>query len=146
MKDKSRKVTDAREVGLQVEEGLGCMKSAGKSILTANAGSLSIKFAIFEPDWLLRMKLAGRIERMGMSGTAFSVQGADWGEIFTRPVATGDLTAAVAVLVDWIEDSATRSGNGSALSRLRWVFWVLNSTICEMRGMRTLSRQTPPVS
>lgn len=80
------------------------MKSAGKSILTINGGSSSIKFALFAANRSLRLKLKGRIERIGMPETVFSVQGADSGGDFTRPVAAGDHMSAVAVLMDWIEE------------------------------------------
>ncbi len=79
------------------------MKSAGKSILTINGGSSSIKFALFAANRSLRLELKGQIERIGMPGTVFSVQGTDSGENFTRPVAAKDHLTAVAALTDWIE-------------------------------------------
>ena len=86
------------------------MSSAGKSILTINGGSSSIKFALFAANRSLRVKLTGRIERIGMPETVFSVQGADRGENFTLPVAAKDHVAAVATLMDWIEEREKDSG------------------------------------
>ena len=86
------------------------MKTVEKSILTVNGGSSSIKFAIFDADQSLRVKLTGRIERIGMSETVFSVRGADQSESFTRPVAAGDHTVAAAVLMDWLETRENDKG------------------------------------
>jgi acetate kinase len=86
------------------------VSSAGKSILTINGGSSSIKFALFAANRSLRVKLTGRIERIGMPETVFSVQGADRGENFTLPVAAKDHVAAVATLMDWIEEREKDSG------------------------------------
>jgi acetate kinase len=86
------------------------VNSAGKSILTINGGSSSIKFALFAANRSLRIKLTGRIERIGMPETVFSVQGADRGENFTLPVAAKDHMAAVAMLMDWIEEREKDGG------------------------------------
>ena len=82
------------------------MNAAAKNILTINAGSSSIKFAIFSPDAAnrsLAMKRSGQIERIGMADTVFSVKGADAGEQVTRPIDGRDLATAAVVLMDWIE-------------------------------------------
>ena len=72
-------------------------------ILTINGGSSSIKLAVFEADRSLRRILEGGIERIGLPEATFTVKGMDKAESFSRQVAAPDHTAAVAVLMDWIE-------------------------------------------
>ncbi len=78
------------------------MKPADAHILTINGGSSSIKFALF--DGALRRILAGSIERIGLPEAALRVQGLTPQDNFSRPVTAPDHTAAVAVLMDWIEE------------------------------------------
>ena len=85
------------------------MNSVDGSILTLNGGSSSIKFAMFAAEASLRTVLSGRIERIGMADAVFSVQEADGGAPFARPVAAPDHAAAVTALVDWL---ATRNRGG----------------------------------
>ena len=89
------------------------MKAAEKNILTINGGSSSIKFAVFSIGAANRspvMKLKGQIERIGMPDTVFSVQGAEPGENFTRPVDAEDHMAAATALIDWIEEREIDGG------------------------------------
>jgi acetate kinase len=81
------------------------------SILTINGGSSSIKFALFSGDRSPRMQLSGQIERIGLPETVLSVRGIDQSEKVTRSIAAKDHTAAVEVLMDWIEAHE----NGGAL-------------------------------
>ena len=87
------------------------MSTAGKSILTINGGSSSIKFAMFAADRSLRMTLKGQIERIGMADPVFSVRRTNQPKSFARPVAATDHATAVEVLMDWIEES----GNDASL-------------------------------
>ena len=75
----------------------------GACILTINGGSSSIKFALFETGDSLRRILAGEIERIGLPEAAFVVKGLNPADSFTRPVTAANHTAAVGVLMDWIE-------------------------------------------
>jgi acetate kinase len=59
-------------------------------ILTVNGGSSSVKFALFEASDSPRRVLEGRIERMGL------------------PQAAPDHTAAVQLLMDWLEEQFGR--------------------------------------
>lgn len=80
------------------------MKSAGPGILSINAGSSSIKFALFEADESLVRILDGRIEGVGLPQGSFTVSGVDKSDNFSRQVTAPDQTAAVSVLMDWIEE------------------------------------------
>jgi acetate kinase len=79
------------------------MKSSESSVLTVNGGSSSIKFALFEAGAALRRILDGRIEGIGLPQGDFTVKGQDQAGNFSRPAVMPDHTAAVAVLMDWIQ-------------------------------------------
>lgn len=84
------------------------MKPAYPRILTINGGSSSIKFALFQVDPSLRRVLEGRIERIGMPASNFSVKGLNKSDNFSRQVAAPDHTAAVGALMDWVEERIGR--------------------------------------
>lgn len=75
----------------------------GPRILTINAGSSSIKFALFETGGPLKQMLAGEIERIGLPGAALRVKGSNPADDFSGPVTAPDHMAAANALVDWIE-------------------------------------------
>ncbi len=79
------------------------MKPVEPRILTINGGSSSIKFALFEGEDSPRRVLAGAIERIGLPGAIFRVNGVNPGDNVSRPVIAPDHTGAVGVLMDWIE-------------------------------------------
>ncbi|BBF63836.1 acetate/propionate family kinase [Acidithiobacillus ferridurans] len=78
-------------------------RRAPSRVLTINGGSSSIKFALFEPGEPPRLVQSGQIERIGQPTARFSVKGAP-----ARNIAAPDHTAAVNVLMDWLEKSTAR--------------------------------------
>ena len=84
------------------------MKPAIPHILTVNGGSSSIKFALFEAGDPLRRILGGQIERVGLPAATFKMKGLTPADNFTRSVSAPDYTAAVGVLMDWIEKRGGR--------------------------------------
>jgi len=84
------------------------MSQAKARILTVNGGSSSIKFALFETGDSLQRVLAGSLERIGLPDARFVVKGSDPAETFARPVAAKDHTAAVKLLMDWLEERDQR--------------------------------------
>jgi acetate kinase len=84
------------------------MRPLNPRILTINGGSSSIKFALFEAGDSLRRLLGGGIERIGQPDALLRVKGDGQEDTFSRSVTAPDHTAAVNVLMDWIEK---RSGN-----------------------------------
>jgi acetate kinase len=76
------------------------VQPASPRVLTINGGSSSIKFALFEAGEQLRRALDGSVERIGLSGATFAVKGL---ENFCRRLAVPDHTAAVNVLMAWLE-------------------------------------------
>ena len=84
------------------------MKPANPRILTINGGSSSIKFALFEAGDSLRRILEGGIERIGLPEATFVARGVNTADNFTRSVTAANHTAAVGVLMDWIEEPIRR--------------------------------------
>jgi acetate kinase len=84
------------------------VKQANTSILTINGGSSSIKFALFDADHKLKRIMAGSIERIGLPQATFAVKGSNKADNFTRSVTAPNHTAAVGLLMDWIEDRIRR--------------------------------------
>ena len=80
------------------------VKQAKACVLTINGGSSSIKFALFYADNTLRRNLAGSIERIGLPDATFEVKGLSKADSFTRSVTASNHTAAVGLLMDWIEE------------------------------------------
>ncbi len=77
-------------------------------VLTINGGSSSIKFALFNLDRTLQRTLAGSIERIGLPDATFVVKGLNKTDNFSRSVTAPNHTAAVGVLMDWIEERFQR--------------------------------------
>ncbi len=86
------------------------MKRSDPRILTINGGSSSIKFAVFEAGDSLRRILAGGIERIGRPEAVLRVKGLSQEDTFSRSVTAPDHTAAVNVLMDWIEKRSGPDG------------------------------------
>ncbi len=84
------------------------MHPANPRILTINGGSSSIKFALFEAGDSLRRILEGGIERIGLPEATLRVTGVNGSDNFSRPVMAPDHTAAVGVLMAWIEARSAR--------------------------------------
>jgi acetate kinase len=84
------------------------MNPASPRILTINGGSSSIKFALFEAAVPLRRILDGSVERIGQPEGILRVKGLGQADNFSRPLAALDHTAAVGILMDWIEERLGR--------------------------------------
>ena len=93
---------------LHCETSLYSMKPANPHILTVNGGSSSIKFALFEAGDPLRRILGGEIERIGLPAATLWVKGLTPADNFTHSISAPDHTAAVGVLMDWIEERGGR--------------------------------------
>lgn len=87
-------------------------RSHNPHILTVNVGSSSIKFALFEAGAVLRRAYAGKIERIGLPAPALRIEGAELADSISERVSAPDHTAAMGVLIDWIE----KRGDANALS------------------------------
>ena len=81
------------------------MASLSRRVLTINAGSSSIKFALFESEGLRRIE-SGAIEGIGSSAATLTIKSIEPGEIHSRPVNATDQESAVRELMRWIEARA----------------------------------------
>jgi acetate kinase len=78
-------------------------RAVQRSVLTVNGGSSSIKFALFEANRVMRRVLTGRIEGVGLRQGSFSVKDLGKAGDFSRAVVVPDHTAAVNLLMDWVQ-------------------------------------------
>ena len=92
--------------------------TASQCVLTVNGGSSSIKFALFETDKAMRRILAGRIEGVGLAQGVFSAKGLNETDSFSRPVTVTDHTAAVNILMDWIQERIEQGALAAAGHRV----------------------------
>jgi len=75
-------------------------------VLTVNAGSSSIKFALFRRGPSLIRALSGKIERIGLPGTVFSVTEAAGGHTEQSAIQAADHGACVPTLMELLERKA----------------------------------------
>jgi acetate kinase len=83
-------------------------KTTHPSVLAVNGGSSSIKFALFEASEAMRQILTGQIEGVGLPKGGFAVKGPEEKDNFSRRVTVPNHTAAVNVLMDWIQERIER--------------------------------------
>jgi acetate kinase len=79
------------------------MPSATPCVLSINVGSSSIRFAVHEVGGGSRVRLAGRIERIGQGCTRLITTGGGGEPTRTRRLGDLDQVAAVGFLLDWLE-------------------------------------------
>jgi len=85
------------------------VRSANSCILTVNGGSSSIKFAMFEAGEPVSRISEGVIERIGLPGASFRVNGANPADNTSRQVSLPDYKAAVDALMGWVEENIGRN-------------------------------------
>jgi acetate kinase len=94
------------------------MKKDAPGILTINGGSSSIKFALYQIGELLKQKLHGKIDRIGLSGTNLTFH-ADGKPQASRKLAAADHKSAANFLIDcgggWQEPTSTLPKLGSGI-------------------------------
>jgi acetate kinase len=78
-----------------------------QSILTINAGSSSIKFAVFTASEPLKRSVVGQIERVGQAGTTFSVSFGGRAQE-RQSIDASDHAAAAQILINWGEKQLGR--------------------------------------
>ena len=77
------------------------MAPAPGSVLAINAGSSSIKFAVYQADAPRKPSLSGKLDRMGAAGTTLSWRATD-GASHEGRAEVPDKTPATALLIDWL--------------------------------------------
>ena len=73
------------------------------SVLALNGGSSSIRFALYDGGEPLRRLLAGKVDRVGLSGTTLTSTDAAGQSQESHAIATGDHRSAVGFLLGWLE-------------------------------------------
>jgi len=72
-------------------------------VLTINGGSSSIRFAVYDAGETPRRRLAGKIDRIGLSGTTLVAADSASAPRAPHRFAARDHRTAVRVLLDWLE-------------------------------------------
>ena len=74
-------------------------------VLAVNAGSSSIKFALYDATEPLRRRSRGKIERIGLPGTTLTVDDATGTRAQSREIDARDHGGAASALIAWIEEA-----------------------------------------
>ena len=100
------------------------------SVLTLNAGSSSIRFAVYEAGRIPRRLYGGKIDRIGLPGTILTVDPSSGRPQTPRRTAARSHRAAVEILLDWLGEDPLfgsiaavghRVVHGMKHSRPEWV-------------------------
>ena len=73
------------------------------SVLAVNAGSSSIRFALYDATEPLLRHLRGKIDRIGLSGTTLTVDDSAGAGTQSRAIDARDHSGAASALIDWLE-------------------------------------------
>ena len=79
------------------------MKSGAPCVLTLNAGSSSIRFAVYEAGVTPRRHLDGKIDRIGVSGTTLVVNDPAGAPQGARRLAASDHRTVIDFLLNWLD-------------------------------------------
>ena len=79
------------------------VRSPPDAILVINAGSSSIRFAVFEAGDQPAALLDGKVDRIGRQGTSMTIHDRSSPALVTRRLAVGTHRTATASLLDWLE-------------------------------------------
>lgn len=79
--------------------------SSVASLLAVNAGSSSIRFALYDLTESLPRRLRGKIERIGLPDPRLSVEDPTGARALNRSIAAGDHGGAAGALIDWLEEA-----------------------------------------
>ena len=77
-------------------------------LIAINAGSSSIKFALFATGGSLQRLTDGQIDRIGSPAASITVRSKTEAGDVSRPVKATDYAAATEILMDWVEDHCGR--------------------------------------
>ena len=74
-------------------------------VLAVNAGSSSIRFALYEMGKSLHRRARGKIDRIGVSGTTLTVEGLIGAGAQSYAIDVRNHDGAASALSDWLEDA-----------------------------------------
>jgi acetate kinase len=72
-------------------------------VLAINSGSSSIRFALYEAREPLRPVLDGKVDRIGVQGTALMVNGPDRAPVNSHTIVAANHHEAAGALLDWLD-------------------------------------------
>ena len=81
--------------------------TATRSVLAINGGSSSIRFAVFGTSAPARRPLDGKIDRIGLAGTALAAANPAGSQPISRRLEAKDHRTAAAFLLDWLEEQGS---------------------------------------
>jgi len=74
-------------------------------VLAVNVGSSSIRFALYDLNEALLLRLRGKIERVGLSDTTLTIDESTGARAQSRSIDAGDHSSAANALIDWLEEA-----------------------------------------
>ena len=86
------------------------MKLVKQSVLTVNAGSSSIKFALYESGVALTQRLSGQVDRIGLSGTTLTFNDGKCAPQTLPIPPAADPKSAANFLIGWLEKQVDFGG------------------------------------
>jgi acetate kinase len=87
-------------------------------VLALNAGSSSVKFALYGLTEPLVRWVRGRIERIGLPGTTLAVDASTGVRAQSRAIEARDHSGAASALIDWLEEASVSSAVKAAGHRV----------------------------
>jgi len=89
------------------------MKLKSGNVLTINGGSSSIRFAVYDAGAKPKLRAAGKMDRIGLSGTKLVVDGPSFPGRTPLPISGRGYPAAVDFLLHWLESQPFFSSIGA---------------------------------
>jgi acetate kinase len=77
---------------------------ASNSILTVNAGSSSIKFALYQVGEAPKQRLHGSVDRIGLPGTNLTFSDSTGNQKGSLILESSDIRSVSSLLIDWLEE------------------------------------------
>jgi acetate kinase len=74
-------------------------------VLAVNAGSSSIRFALYDAAEPLPRRTRGKIERIGLPDTTLTVDDSTGARAQNRTIEAGDHSSAASALIDWLDEA-----------------------------------------
>lgn len=119
------------------------MKAVPPCVLTINAGSSSIKFAVYRVGDPSLLELHGKIDRIGLEGTHLIFQDTATDHQESLPVATSDHEAAAMFLIKWLEERKVFDSIGAVGHRVVHGMAHAEPTLVTTTLVEELRRITP---
>jgi acetate kinase len=94
------------------------MNSTASRILTINAGSSTLRFALFDDGDHPRARFRGKIERIGTTQASWKVDAIDARTCDQHPITASSYSAAADYLLDWLDRTSSLHSVGMVAHRV----------------------------